>query len=305
MDIFKRILVGIDLTQMDETLLKFTSMLVDNFEVDTVYFIHVAKSLEIPEGLSKQYPGLLAPTDETIENQINGLLETHFEDKSKVSTQIIVREGNAEEKILRWSGIKEVDLMILGRKRTLKGSGLLVSKLTRAGHCSTILIPEFCEASIKKVMIPVDFSTNSEIAFREGMTIKKALDAEVILQHTYRVPIGYNASGKSYEEFRTIMETHAVEDARKFLARLGSNSDDVKIAVTEDDNDEPADKIYEEANVRNVDLMVISSRGRTGIASLLLGSVAEKLSQYNANIPLLIVRDKGESMGFLEALWRI
>ncbi|MEM6524088.1 MAG: universal stress protein [Bacteroidota bacterium] len=305
MDIFKRILVGIDLTQMDETLLKFTSMLVDNFEVDAVYFIHVVKSLEIPEGLSKQYPDLLVPLDESIEKQIDSLLETHFKNRNKVNTQIIVREGNAEEKILRWSGIKEVDLMILGRKRTLKGSGLLVSKLTRSGHCSALLVPEFCGAEIRKVMIPVDFSKNSKIAFSEAMTIRKVLSASIILQHTYRVPIGYHASGKSYEEFRKIMEAHAIEDAHNFLSDLKSTPEEIEIAVTEDDNDQPADKIYEEANVRNVDLVVISSRGRTGIASLLLGSVAEKLSQYNTNIPLLIVRDKGESMGFLEALWRI
>ena len=69
------ILVALDLTEIDETLLKYTSMFINHFHVDTVYFIHIAKSLEIPEDLLEQYPDLIAPMDEAIEKQIAESLE--------------------------------------------------------------------------------------------------------------------------------------------------------------------------------------------------------------------------------------
>ncbi|MEM9389984.1 MAG: universal stress protein [Bacteroidota bacterium] len=305
MDILKRILVGIDLSEIDVTLIRYTDLLVSAFDVDTVYFIHVAKSLEIPDELLEKYPDLIPPLDETIEKQIESLVDQYLENKDKVKVKTIVKEGNAEDKILRWSDIKEIDLMVLGRKHNLKGSGRLPGQLTRVGHCSVLMVPEFVEPKIDRIMVPVDFSKNSSIILVESMKIKDCFKAKLIIQHTYRVPIGYHASGKSYEEFQEIMKEHAFKDADKFLSKNGIDKDLVEVVVTEDDNDEPADRIYEEANSRKVNLVVIASRGRTGLASMLLGSVADKLCQYDTTIPLLIIKNKKENMGFLEALWRI
>ena len=49
----------------------------------------------------------------------------------------------------------------------------------------------------------------------------------------------------------------------------------------------------------------MGSKGRTASASILLGSVAEKLVQANNEIPMLILKKKGENMGFFEALFKI
>jgi nucleotide-binding universal stress UspA family protein len=72
-----------------------------------------------------------------------------------------------------------------------------------------------------------------------------------------------------------------------------------------DDDDSPADKIFGFASDQKADMIVMGSKGRTGLSSILLGSVAEKVIKYDSDIPLMIVKEKGENMGFLKALLNI
>ena len=305
MNLFKRILVGLDLSEVDKTLIQYTSMLVKVFEVDTIYFMHIAPSLELPDDVVQKYPDLLAPLDESLEKGIQDRVDKYFENEQEVNYQILVKEGNAADQILRWSGIKEIDLIVMGRKRTLKGSGILPGKLAKIAHCSLLMIPEFSVAGISKIIAPVDFSKKAAMALEVAVGIRDVFKAELIIQNTYRVPLGYHTSGKSYKEFAAIMKGHAEANAREFLAKNSLPPSDVQMTFSLDDDNEPADKIYQKAIALKTDLVVIASRGRTGIASILLGSVADKMCQFDTDIPLLIVKDKEENMGFLEALRRI
>ncbi len=305
MSSFNRILVGLDFSDMDGTLIQYTSMLTQIFEVDTIYFMHVASSLELPDEIVEKYPDLLAPVDETIQKQMEQVVDEYFSNRGDITCQILVKEGNAADQILRWSGIKEIDLILMGRKKSLKGSGVLPGKLARVAHCSLLMVPESSPLQISRIMVPVDFSKRSAAALDVARGIRKVRESELILQNTYRVPVGYHASGKSFEEFVEIMKGHAQEDARKFLNRNSMPAEEVEMAFILDNDDEPADKIYRQAIELQADLIVIGSRGRTDIASVLLGSVADKICQFDTDIPLLIVKNKKENMGFLEALMRI
>ena len=55
-------------------------------------------------------------------------------------------------------------------------------------------------------------------------------------------------------------------------------------------NDEQGHTICDFAGDHNADLIVISSHGRTGIARLAIGSVAERVIRY-APCPLLVLRN--------------
>ena len=56
-----KILVSLDLSEMDEVLLRFTSYLARMMGSDQVYFMHIAKDMEMPKELRDKLGLILAP----------------------------------------------------------------------------------------------------------------------------------------------------------------------------------------------------------------------------------------------------
>ncbi|MEJ2004602.1 MAG: universal stress protein [Cyclobacteriaceae bacterium] len=301
----KRLMVGLDMSEMDDVLIDFTNHMLRVFDFDSVYFLHVAKELKLPDRVKEKYPDLLAPIDETLERDIQKKIDEKFIAPKGVSYKIEVKEGDAIESILKWTEIKNVDIMMMGRKLDMEGQGNLPLKLARVAHCSMLFVPEDHKFRLDNILVSVDFSETSSLALEAGVRIKNRTNANLILHNAYDVPSGYSFTGKSFEEFREIMKQNAHEDAYEFLKRHDVKEDQIEYALTFDEEEDPGERAYEVASERNADLIIIASRGRTGLASLLLGSVAEKMIRYDSNIPLLIVKDRKENLGFFDALLRI
>lgn len=299
----KRVLVALDMTEMDEVLISYTSFLNSFVNFDSIYFFHVAESLVLPKHVIEKYPDLIAPADESLKDLIEDKIDQFF--KGEADTKIEIREGNAADQILRWSEIKEIDLIVTGKKDQLKGSGLLPNELAKIGHCSILTVREKTQQRMNRIMVPVDFSSASKSAFKHALYLSQQSSSKLIIQNTYVVPSGFHKSGKSYEEFAEIIRAHSESDAKEFLQNEGIEGSNCKISLSLDDDDEPSDKIYADAVKNNADLIVIGSKGRTGIANVLLGSVADKLLHHNGHIPVLVMKNKKENLGFLEALLRI
>jgi nucleotide-binding universal stress UspA family protein len=301
---FNRLLIGLDLTDLDDGLIQYASMLAKAMGSEKAYFIHVAKDLELPEEIRKNYPDLLAPKDEALSALMKEKIDANWSAKScEVVTE--VKEGNPTDKILKWSGIKEVDLIIMGRKRELKGKGVLPNKLAKIAHASMILVPETSKPQINSILVPLDYSKFSFMALEQAQQLADETGATITLQNVYFVPSGYHSTGKSYEEFADIMKKNAEKNYSEFAKEHGFDEDKYTCVYSLDENAEPSDKIFEKAEEDKMDLIVMGSKGRTGIASILVGSIAEKLIQRDNSIPLLIVKDKKENMGFFEAILNI
>lgn len=299
----KRLLIALDLTELDQTLITYTSSLAKMLETEQVYFFHVAKSLELPSKVAEKYPDLLAPLDESITSDVRQNVEKHFD--GDITYEIIVKEGNPADQIMRWGNIKAVDMIVVGRKLQLKGRGVLPGKLARLAHCSVLFVPENATPDFKRIMVPVDFSKNSNLALDLAVELKKVTSAKIILQNSYSVPWGYHTTGKSYEEFDEIMKGHAREDGIKFLKQNKVKESEVEFTFTLDKEHEPAERAYEEAVKLQADLIIMSSKGRSGLANFLLGSVASKMIELDVNIPLLVAKNKHDNMSFFEALLKI
>lgn len=305
---FQRLLVALDLTEMDEVLIQYVAELSRQLNIEKIYFIYVVKSLELSEEIRKKYPELLAPVDESCKKQIQNNLDKHLPKDFSIPYEIDVEEGNASELILKWAKVKEVDMIVLGKKTDLKGSGIKAQKITKLAHCSVVFVSETLPQKLKKIVVPIDFSEDAKLALGVAKMLTNQNDnAEVMCLHIYNVPVGYHASGKSYEEFAAIMKENAKKDYQKFIGSVKEfdTNNIIDYYVLNEGSKDIDEEIYHFALDKNADAIIIGSRGKTSAAHLLLGSTAEKLLHFNYHIPVFMIKDKRKNIGFLEALLKI
>src|SRR5690554_1650175 len=127
----ERLLVALDLTEMDEQLIQYSSHLAKFLNSEKVYFIHIAKDLDLPDRLKKEYPDLMAPTDEYMTDTIEKLIEKAWTSGYECEKVVEIKEGNPSDQILKWVDLKNIDMMVMGRKRKLKGTGVIPQKIAK------------------------------------------------------------------------------------------------------------------------------------------------------------------------------
>lgn len=303
----KKMMVCLDLSEMDEPLLKFASYISRMMNSDKAYFVHVVHSLDMPDEVRKKYPDLQAPLDETIKKELESSIRNYFQAREGCTIETEIRKGNASDQILKLAENKDADLIVLGKKTGLAGRGVIPGKLARVAHRSILMVPEILPKVMDRLLVPIDFSKHALLALRQAIRIKETSDMplEISCVNVYHIPSGWYKTGKSEEEFSEIMKKHAMEDYQKFLKSAGLNYQDIPCEFVLDTDDNPAQKIYQQAVRLQSDIIILGSKGKTAAATVLMGSNAERLADYDKNIPLLVVKDKNENIGFLQALFKL
>jgi nucleotide-binding universal stress UspA family protein len=137
----------------------------------------------------------------------------------------------------------------------------------------------------RKVLIAVDGSTHAKRAVAYGAKIAAQNEAEVVLFHVMR-HLGGDRIPEGLEEFehaehirvteadllRSVAEA-VVSEARDLAGAQGAT--DVQTVIQDGD---PATRILDYCKAHEVDLIVMGHRGLGGLASLLIGSVSQKVS---------------------------
>lgn len=303
----KKIMVALDLSPMDEVLMKFASYMARHMNSDRLYFVHIAQSLDMPAEVRKAHGDTLAPLDENICRALEAQVKELVDLPAGCEASVSVHEGNANDKILKLTKRKDVDLVLLGSKRKLPGKGALAHKFVKASHRSVVLVPEQLPRVMDRLLVAVDFSKHSRLALEQAIQIKEASEqpVEITCQHVYQLPSGWSRTGKSEAEFAEIMQGHARENYRKFIQQFPAEYQQIPCVYSLDNNQDPVKEIYLQAVNMQADLILLGSKGKSAAAAMLMGSVAERLAHHNHEIPLFIVKDKNENIGFLEALLKI
>lgn len=295
------ILVGLDLTDMDESLISYALLMSKSYKAENVYFLHVERNLELPEEVMKDYNDVIATVDEGIRHQIEQKIKTDF--PKDIETEIMVEEGDAVDRILRIAKIKNADLLILGRKEKLKGKGVVTHTLARKSPCDLLLVPEKKVTQlVDRVLVPIDFSEHSKLAMQLATSLAHTNQALVSCVHVYDVPTGYSKIGKSFKEFAEIMLKHAKKSYQQFIKDFDEDTE-CNFVLSKDH--EYSDELIDYIQATRPDIVFIGSKGGSNAAIALLGSMSEKLITTIYRVPLYIAKKKGESMTIFEALLRL
>jgi len=132
----------------------------------------------------------------------------------------------------------------------------------------------------RRIVVPTDFSVCSMHALRYAERLARRYGAEVVLVHVDPTLL---VSSDVLVSRRTALRKE-LEDV---VALLGTDGVRTRAELRAG---APADEILSAAEREGADLIVMGTRGRTGLAHALLGSVAENVVR-RASCPVLTVRD--------------
>lgn len=303
----KKLIVCLDQSSLDETLVNFASFIARANQTKKIYFTNVIRNLNIPKDVLTEFPNLIENMVEERKTQMKEIVEKYFENEKEIELAYVVKEGQLSKKILKLAHEKSADMIIVGRKVNLPGTGVLSQRLARRASCSLLIVPENAQPKIDKLLVPSDFSDYSKDAMEEAVLIaeKYGDNTEIVCQNVFTVPSGYHFTGKSYEEFTAIMQMHAEINFKKFIRKIDTKNINISPVYTQDEDDDPVEDILAKAKEISADAIVIGAKGRTAATALFIGSMAERLIQLNDEFPLLVTRPKGKNAGILDYILEI
>ncbi len=143
--------------------------------------------------------------------------------------------------------------------------------------------------SLKKILVPQDFSEYSLHAMKYAVTFAELFKSELLILHIVE-PIVYPADFSfgqvsipaMEEEIRKHSEEQLNELVQKEIPPTVKATPLIRVG-------KPFIEIVEVAKTESADLIVISSHGRTGMDHVLFGSTADKVVR-KAPCPVLTIR---------------
>ncbi|UCE86362.1 MAG: universal stress protein [Deltaproteobacteria bacterium] len=143
---------------------------------------------------------------------------------------------------------------------------------------------------IRRILVPIDFSSHAEPVLEWAAHLAKQHGSKILLLHAYHLPVEFQQMEGAYlpPEFWANVKTEAKQTLDRSAEELRAQGLEVEGIVREG---YAATVIEEEALRQQADVIVIGTRGLSGIKHLLLGSIAERVVQ-KAPCPVLTVKTK-------------
>ena len=147
-----------------------------------------------------------------------------------------------------------------------------------------------CSIQIRRILVPIDGSKCSLNAARYAVKLAKDENAQLFCIHLMvGIPYGYTTSASATDQYFSDME-EKVESWFDKVRDMAKHEciPELKAEIFRDTKSVIA-SIVDYASSKGIDLIVIGTRGRTGLKRFLMGSVANGIVQH-AHCPVLLVR---------------
>ena len=143
----------------------------------------------------------------------------------------------------------------------------------------------------KRILIPTDGSTLSDLAVDKGLELAQEAGAEVIAVH---VGIPFHLISFRSDELTDSMDEYDTQmrlKGKEILAEIqrAAKEKGVRCKVCFSSSARPYEDIIQVAETNGCDLILMASHGRKGVKNLLLGSETQKVLTHSA-IPVLVYR---------------
>jgi nucleotide-binding universal stress UspA family protein len=229
-------------------------------------------------------------------------------DSDNVALKYIHAEHAAPgEVLLTYAEANGIDLIVLeshcrtGVRRLLLGS--VAEEMIRRASCPVLVVrrheepagPDEISADQNRLMVPFDFSANALQALRYAYELAVLYDASLDVVHVIDPATHTESYVSEVAEHGKTMDL-LVKETRTSLESSPSEFDSRSVRVSYHALvGFPPGEIVGFAHQNGTAMIVVSSHGRTGKKSILLGSVAEHVVRH-VSCPVFIARPFGKSL---------
>jgi nucleotide-binding universal stress UspA family protein len=194
--------------------------------------------------------------------------------------RVVVETGTAEDEIVRIAEAEQASLIALGaklRQGMERWLGHVAERVVRYAHASVLVARPGHETG--KILVPTDFGAGALPAIGVAHELVRSLQVRATLLHVLQLPSTTLASVMTPLGGVWVPPSKSAMDQLDALGKstLGGLVEEHGFAGSEQVEGDPADVIVERAKALDVEMIIMGSRGRTGLRRLVLGSVAEKV----------------------------
>lgn len=222
-------------------------------------------------------------------------LEKHL--GAKVHTETV--RGTASQEILEQVEAVSPDLVVIsthGRSGIARWQrGAVADKVIRAARCQVLIVGpkameqgQWLEAEavppFKHILVPLDGSDTAEAALSTAMLFATQFNSQI---HLFQV-MPYVPLAVGFWDTPTKVAEEVLDSGREYLAGVVEKLAAPQQVVTEVSIGSPSMELDSYIEANEIDLVVMTSHGRGGVARAALGSVTDRM--VGVGPPVLVVR---------------
>ncbi len=143
----------------------------------------------------------------------------------------------------------------------------------------------------RKILVPTDFSEDSDMALRMAMSVAVTYQARILLLHVISNRVQQNLADYCLDQsiIDRVLNESIVFANEKLQEEIDKNqqSENIKV-IPVIRMGQPYEEILKEATERKINLITIASHGKSGLQKYFIGSVTERVMK-EAKCPVLLV----------------
>jgi nucleotide-binding universal stress UspA family protein len=223
-------------------------------------------------------------------------------------TPFTVRTGAAADEISHVAGVTDADLVAIatrgytGLKHAFLGS--TTERVVREAPCPVLVVrdkesqsagkrarPGRSALQFRKILVPVDFSESSRLGLDYALRFAQAFRANLVLFHSVFVQAYVLADEYIAREVPNLIsaqQDYADDEMEKLRRWASQKGHEVETKVTAGS---PVEQIGDYVAKENVDLIITSTHGQSGLRRVFTGSTAEHLARH-ATCPVLVIPNR-------------
>ena len=273
---FNRILVGHSLFPDGEVAVRSAVTLARKANA-TLYLLHIVEPYPLYQKMRFPTVSAHALLEEVVQKMRTQLNDLRAQPElAGIQTLSDAYIGKPFVELLRTARTWNASLVVVGTSQRGEGRflGSTGERVLRKSQAPVLITKQELTSSPKTLLVPVDFSDCSKKAAEEAIALGRGFGGRVVFLHVldlvnYAYPTAYGAAPIIVPP---LTPDDIEPDWQHFLHGLPLNGLTWEKHTREG---RPAAVIVETAQECASDLIVIGTHGRTGVAHMLLGSVAE------------------------------